>query len=237
VENSLKSLLSTVTGLELSIESEPSRRINMKCEVVEVPTDTQIAVSMPIYNGRRVPLDLGIVVTVHFIAPEIGACKYRGEVIRRVMDPLSPLLIIEQRSPVEKNQRRNYYRMPVVMGVTLQLPNGTTKEKVVNNGKVEEIEILSFRNINIVTKDISGGGLRAVVSELIKQGTNVRVLIPLERDELELEAEIIRCEIIPDVIIRYDLGIQFGNIDEKTRNRIIAFIFDKQRNLMKKGLI
>ncbi len=40
---------------------------------------------------------------------------------------------------------------------------------------------------------------------------------------MEVDSTVVRCMVIPDSIIRYDLGIKFNEMDEKIRSRIITF--------------
>lgn len=235
--DNLRSMLENVSTLELVTEIEPGKRIGLKCELVEVITENRLVASVPIHNGRRYPLETGTRMLVFFKKEDMGVCHFHGVIISRQMADGEPVMTIQMVSQVGKNQRRDYFRLPLVTDVILRLPTGSTTEKQVNNGRITEVEVISYRELSVITKDISGGGLRTLMNERIEPGQKLRVIIPLERERVEVSAEVVRCQLFDEVLKRYDCGIRFLDVEEKDRSRIIAFIFDKQRNLRKKGLV
>jgi c-di-GMP-binding flagellar brake protein YcgR len=104
-------------------------------------------------------------------------------------------------------------------------------------GKLVEVEIPVYRELQVVTRDISGGGLRAMVGERFEPGMQLTVILLIENERIEVKAEVVRCQIFDETVKRYDCGLRFLEVEEKIRSRIIAFIFEKQRNLRKKGLV
>lgn len=235
--NDLRSMLKDVTVLELALETEPDKRISLKCDLVEILNAAKISVTVPAYNGRRYPLDTGKRLVVYFKKEDLGVCHFNGLVVSRQLDGEQPLLFIQMVSPVDKLQRRDYFRMPLVTDVILKIPQGVIHEKQVDMGKVLEVEKVSYRELKVVTKDISGGGLRALVGEQLELGLILKILILLENERIEVEGEIVRCQLFDAAVNRFDCGIRFRDVGEKDRSRIIAFVFEKQRNLRKKGLV
>lgn len=230
-------MLNNVTDLELVIETEPQKRVSLKCELIEILTAGKVAVSIPIYNGRRVPLEIGRRVRVFFKKEDVGVCNFNGLVVSRHLEGEMPSLHLQLVSAVDKNQRRDFYRLQLVTDVIFRLQTGVAIEKQVDNGKVIEVEIPSYRDIAVVTRDISGGGLRAMVGEHFNPGQQITVIILLEDERVEVTAEVVRCQLFDSTVMRYDCGLKFLDVDEKDRSRIISFIFEKQRNLRKKGLV
>lgn len=230
-------MLEAVTDLELVVEIEPNKRISLKSELIEVVTEAKIAVSIPIHQGHRYPLEVGKRLTVYFKKEDLGVCNFSGLVVSRQAEGATPILFIQMVSQVGKNQRRDYFRLPLITDVILKIPDGVTIEKQVNNGKVIDVEVVNFKQIAVVTKDISGGGLRTLVGERLESGLRVRIIIILEKERVEVQAEVVRCQLFDEAVKRYDCGFRFLELEEKDRSRIIAFIFEKQRNLRKKGLV
>ncbi len=233
----LRSMLKDVTVLELAVEVEPDKRISLKCELIEIVTAAKISVSVPIHNGRRHPLDVGKRLLVYFKKEDYGVCHFFGLVVSRQLDGLPPTLSIQMVSPIDKVQRRDYYRMPLITDVILKIPQGVTIEKQVDNGKIVEVEKTTYKELSVVTKDISGGGLRTLVGEQLELGLIMKIVIILENEQIEVEGEIVRCQIFDAAVKRFDCGIRFRDVGEKERSKIIAFVFEKQRNLRKKGLV
>lgn len=235
--DNLRSMLENVTDIELALEAGPDKRISLKSELVEIVTDEKIAISIPSYNGRRYPLDVGKHLKVYFKKEDVGVCNFSGLVVARKLEDHTPLLFIQAVSAVEKQQRRDYFRLSVITDVIFKLQSGVVIEKQVNNGKVIDVEIPTYREVAVVTRDISGGGLRAMVGERIEMGSQILVDILLDNERIAVKAEVVRCQLFDDTVKRYDCGLRFLEVEEKDRSRIIAFIFEKQRNLRKKGLV
>lgn len=234
---SFRSMLENVTDLELTLEVSPDKRISLKSELVEIVTDTKIAVTLPSYQGRRYPLEVGKRLRIYFKKEDVGVCNFYGLVVSRKLEDSTPVLFIQMVSPVDKNQRRDFYRLPLVTDVIFKIQTGVITEKQVNNGKVVEVEIPSYRELAVVTRDISGGGLRAMVGERFEPGAKFQVIIILDNEHITVDAEVVRCQIFDETVKRYDCGVRFLEVEEKDRSKIIAFIFEKQRNLRKKGLV
>lgn len=235
--DNLRSMLKDVTDLELAVEVETNKRISLKCELVEIVNDMKFSISVPIHSGHRYPLDIGKRVLVYFKKEELGVCHFSGLVVSRTLDGIMPLLFIQMVSSIGKIQRRDYFRLPLVTDVIFKIPVGTTIEKQVNNGKLVEVEIETYKELKLITKDISGGGLRTIAGEKFEAGQKMQIIILLERERLELMAEVVRCQLFDAAVNKYECGLRFLKMEEKDRNKIIAFIFDKQRNLRKKGLV
>lgn len=87
-----------------------------------------------------------------------------------------------------------------------------------------------------ITSDLSGGGLMLVTSHPIDLDTLLDVRLEISNDFLlECQGRVTRC--LPDEFNkkRYKIGIRFEELDDQTIERIIAFIFQKQRESLRKG--
>lgn len=232
-----RSMLQNIVNLELTFDLEPNKSISMKSELVEILSATKIAIAVPIYNGRRVPLEVGRRLRIFFKREDMGVCNFHGLVVSRQLDNGNPVLLVQMVSNIDKNQRRDYYRLQLVTDVIFRESMGVTLEKQVDNGKIIEVEVPAYKDHAVLTKDISGGGLRAAVGERFTLGQIITVVIPIEKDKIEVSGEIVRCQLFDEQLHRYDCGVKFLDLDEKDRSRIISFIFEKQRGLRKKGLV
>jgi len=84
------------------------------------------------------------------------------------------------------------------------------------------------------TLDLSGGGLRMVVSERLKRNDHLLIKIKLNGEENHvflLEGKVVR---VVTISIgrwkRYRAGVSFININENVRERIINYLFESMRN-------
>jgi c-di-GMP-binding flagellar brake protein YcgR len=111
---------------------------------------------------------------------------------------------------------------------------------VVLNAKIKTIEPEDNEKvISVLTKDISGGGLRVISKEALKVGSIVETSIEAEKETFVVRGQILRCAPYEDEGSKYnfDIGISLKDVSEKVRETIISFIFDYQRKMRKKGLI
>jgi c-di-GMP-binding flagellar brake protein YcgR len=81
--------------------------------------------------------------------------------------------------------------------------------------------------------DLSGGGMRIKLKDNLNAGDKIKITIPLDKDIIQLEGEIVRIE--PEENAKRNIcGISFIDLEERTREKIIRFIFQVMRDQMKK---
>jgi len=188
---------------------------------IEEISDDKMVLALPFIGTVPIPVRLGERIFV-YSATSDAVYRVSGEVIKRQLEPL-PLLHIVISGDVVRVQRRNYVRVPILLNVTYKLKDG---EAVYNT----------------YTKDISGGGAKIVLPEYlrIRDVIQMRIELPFPESPIDCEGEIVwidkeervsgtRSE---EIICA---GVKFTLIDEKERERLIRFLFNYQRNLIKKG--
>jgi len=188
---------------------------------IEEISDDKMVLALPFIGTVPIPVRLGERIFVYSATSE-AVYRISGEVIKRQLEPL-PLLHIVVSGDVVRVQRRNYVRVPILLNVTYKLKDG------------EAI-------YNTYTKDISGGGVKIVLPEYlrIRDVFQMRIELPFPESPIDCEGEIVwidKEEIVSgnrseEIIYA---GVKFTLIDEKERERLIRFLFNYQRNLIKKG--
>ncbi|MGE5380547.1 MAG: flagellar brake protein [Methylocystaceae bacterium] len=87
-----------------------------------------------------------------------------------------------------------------------------------------------------LTADLSGGGIMLVTSHPIDVDTLLELQLKLTNEfTLECLGRVTRCLKDENINKRYKVGIRFEDVDEPTVERIVAFVFLKQRESLKKG--
>ena len=83
------------------------------------------------------------------------------------------------------------------------------------------------------TKDISQGGIRFLVRELIPKGSylNIRIALPGALGSLELMGKLVWIKSIPRSS-EYEVGVQFVDMPAHAAQRLISYI----KNFLKTGL-
>jgi hypothetical protein len=159
---------------------------------------------------------------------------------------------------VEEKQRREYFRLDVVIPFVLNVPDtqhaGTVKElwnaSLIRNRNASPPEVFpSGKGYRAVTRDrqdlppaavnLSGGGMKVRLNSGIRVGNlvNVDLYCPLNPPRIVCAvAEVLRCN---EVTLRIEkepvfiVAMKFIHIDEKDRESLISFIFSEQRNQLK----
>ncbi len=180
--------------------------------------DNYLYISPPAYRGKKYFLSKKQRINLFFYRKE-GVYQFEAQVVEKI-DADIITFVLKPVGNIIKIQRRNYYRLPVAIPVTLR--------------KQSNEEGIKYE---CVSKDLSGGGVKLICKYEIDMSEKVVVDIQIEENQLiTLEGEIVRV-INDSKNNNYELGVEFKSTNESGIDRIFAFIFEKQRLLRKKGLM
>ncbi|MCK8058779.1 MULTISPECIES: flagellar brake protein [unclassified Fusibacter] len=209
----------------------------LKSEILEIVNDNKVIISCPIYKMRLIQLNVGERFRFEYQNPESGLFQFVALVVNK--DKLGPIVRLHllKVSNVKKEQRREFFRLPIIENVILKVKIGETTETYIDSGKKIEVIVPEFEEYVATALDLSAGGLKAISKIPISVGTPIYSKFELDGSAYELEGTVLRCFRIEDVVERYELGIKFKNIENTTQTNLIAVIFNKQRKMLKKGMI
>lgn len=192
---------------------------------IEDLTEDYIKIAMPIAQGQLVPISAGTKVDV-LVLDYSRAYGFSSTVIQRQTFPL-PMIKIQFPEKVKKVQRRNFVRVQATLSVQYYFNEYHKKEE-------EELPVYCGR-----TLDLSGGGICLFTEHLVKYGQKIYLTIQLPNSiEVKTIGKVVRTEQLGSGFEKkYKLGIQFIEINERDRDKIISYIFEIQRQLIKKGLV
>ncbi len=179
-----------------------------------------LIISAPMTKGRIEPLEIKRVYGM-CVYTEKGLYRAEVEVVSREIRDALFLLYIQLRGDLEKFQRRQYYRMDCVLQFNFKL-NGDTD---------------AWKKALIL--DISGGGIRFLTTEEIKEDEELVNHIILElkgvKKELYLTGNVIGVKIDRDSgDTKYEVRESFEDIDEDDRDLIVKYVFDEERRRRRK---
>ncbi|MGC8971019.1 MAG: flagellar brake protein [bacterium] len=201
------------------IEGEYQGNYNSRIEEIN---DDKLILALPFIGTVPVPIRAGDRVVI-YSATKDAVYGVVGEVIKRQLEPL-PLLYVVITGGIERVQRRNYVRIPILLNVMYRIKG---KEKIYNT----------------YTKDVSGGGIKIILPEPLKIQDVLQGRLELLPPEFQIDFEgevvwIDKEEKVNNNKLEEILyaGVEFTLIDEKERERLIRFLFCYQRDLIKKGL-
>ncbi len=185
-----------------------------------------VALSIPMDGKGYIPLRIGTGLRISVIG-ERALFAFHSQIKERLKDPI-PVILVDRPEELERIQRRRFVRLEITMQLEYCLmPDGDAEE--------EELEFTQGEMI-----DISGGGLQLKIQtrEKIEAGCIVKVkmdsFLPLKEEEGEQLARVMWSKKDDDCCY---LGLEFTDIGQHLQDQIMGWIFEKQRELRKKGLI
>ncbi|WP_213975283.1 flagellar brake protein [Tepidanaerobacter acetatoxydans] len=208
------SFLEIGTKVTLGIQRE-----NAECffpsKVEDIISD-RIVLGMPIKEGRTFFVGLDEKINVYFSKKGSFYCL-EGLIEDKKYDPI-PVITIHPICLPYKKQKRSYFRLKISLKTYIKSPD------------FDEW-------IKVYTRDISAGGAKFSYPSLIKEGSILEVTFPDILPEMSLMSRVLRTEKNRDRHINtYDVAVEFIEIDESICDKIVKFIFAKQRELMEKGI-
>jgi len=206
-------------GVKLLIKTVEDKSLSYASQVLDI-NDKIIVISGPIEKGVLIPMHIGAELNLSYYIEDVGRYSFKGIVRRRSIKKIY-LLEIERITEFQKVQLRDYYRL------FSKLPVMKYFEKVADN-IIEE---------KCISQDISGGGLKIKSNYSHKRGDIVECDIRIEKSIVSIKGKIVRVNTIDDRNYKFSYGIKFFEVDQKSQEIIVRYVFDEQRKLRKKGLI
>ncbi len=117
----------------------------------------------------------------------------------------------------EKVQRRGAFRLPII------------KDFTVIYGE-------DHRLVTITTANISGTGLKATVNEKLDSGAMLILNLDTELEVLQIPSKVVVCNHHPDNTKKFDLRLQFFIEKDATAQKLNAYLFKKQSEVIQKSL-
>ncbi|WP_053957418.1 flagellar brake protein [Inediibacterium massiliense] len=211
-------------GTKIQIEWIDVQKTNdmkyLTSKIMDMIDEDTMIIATPTYKNITAPIPVDAQIKISYFKQNLGIYGFRAKIIERKNDQGWSYLKVKRMGAVFRIQRRDFYRLAVVLSGKL-----TIKEK----GRGEKIAFL--------TKDISGGGLRAIIKEEIEKGSIVEIDLLIDEKLVFARGEILRCISSDETKGDYDIGIAFKEIDEKDREQIISFIFETERKMRQRGLV
>lgn len=210
--------------------------------VEDVQESGLIEILAPTRAGKAESLPSGLRLEFVFFTKR-GPYRCVARVKDRYVRENLGLVLIEPKSPMEKFQRREYYRFECVMDMKYLM---VTEEEA----KIEDIKELKEQHrlnypedgfLDAVAVDISGGGIRFVGSVPGEKGDFLVLSIRLESETmdylLEIAGKVMLCQKVESgrKEEKYEYRVNFIMRNQKERETIIKYIFEQERRRRQKG--
>jgi c-di-GMP-binding flagellar brake protein YcgR len=200
--------------LEASIEGTP----HWFGGTIERSAEDALALRFP-NRGRARPFEVGS--NVHIDVVERGdVLSFESSVVS--MTTTEESLIVEVRAPDSVTTLgRNFFRLTWRVPVTLQW-DGSEKQDA----------------LTLETEDIGAGGIGVVSPQRVEVGRRATLTLNLGgKGEVEVRAWVVRAhQVALSEPARYRIGLVFEEMPVRMRDRLIGFIFEKQREIRRREL-
>lgn len=185
-----------------------------KCTIQDV-TDGKVFISVPATDGEYMTLTTGkeLELVIYDDNGNVFSCRSKVEG-RKVEDNIS-MYMLSELYDIKKIQRRNYVRVEVLQVIGFKRKNEEAK----------------FSHALLL--DLSGGGMRIKVDEKLEPNELVKCVLKYNDDRINVEGKVVRVYKTEDK--KYIYGINFDDIENNTRERIIKIVFTimrKQREVV-----
>ena len=187
-------------------------------------TEEYIGISVPVLGGRYLPLSKGESVEVlYYLDKDVYgfSTKVIGKKIEKIF-----IVLLAHPDKIQIVQRRNYVRVPISIDISCAIMGNDKNFANTNNNKYEFF--------NALTLDLSGGGVRVISDRRIGYGEHLMVTLRILDQDIIIHGKIVRIDKKEDGKNIY--GISFIDVKNRTRDRLISFIFKKMRDYRKKGV-
>ncbi|MDK2902442.1 MAG: hypothetical protein PWQ93_361 [Clostridiales bacterium] len=212
--------------VELEIEDDNGAKTTYISQVYNVLDQDHIVIAGPIKKGKIILLPVGQLLGIIYYRSD-GCYRFYARITQRLKtDKDVYIYTVEATGPRERIQRRNYYRLGIVLPVQFR--------------KITEGDDGIQRPLHkAYTLDISGGGMRITVPKRIpiKERDLLQCHILLDDDvKLEVKGIVVRIAGANNDSDTNEIGVEFQDISNQVRDKLISFIFKQQLKFLQKGL-
>jgi len=183
--------------------------------ITEVGRET-LSIAVPMYRRQYVYFPRGQRLKVWVPGPT-ALYTFTTRVVKHVSHP-SLQLVIEYPSEVVRCQRRRHVRIEVLIPATVELPDSPD-------------ECLEGHVV-----DFSAGGAKLIMKKTCEPDTVIKLTL-LQAPHLQTEARVLRVGPVEEKRGHWEWAVKFIGLTEQERDELAKFIFAKQREMRRKGLL
>lgn len=216
-------LLKVGDKIELLRIDSLQNKISYPSQVLDILDDDILEIRGPLHKNDFVFVSRKEKIRIIFVVKDKGKYQFDAEILNINYEGVYSLKI-RRISEITKHQLRKYFRFDISIPV----------KKYFTIIEDNEEKILEE---NCRTKDISGGGMKLYTNYQHNVGDIITCEFEVDKHLITTKAKVVRVEEVDTFEFDFALGVEFKDIEERNRDRIIKFIFTKQRELIEKGMI
>ena len=204
-------------------------------QILDIKENNVLQLSMPYYEGRIVPLSVNDKYEVCIYAKN-GLYVCNSIIIERYKTQNMFYMDVAVYTDLKKIQRREYYRYTYRTNIEFRI----VTEKIISGEAIESYEDQKKATwYNGIMMDLSGGGLRMVSSVELDKGTLMEFRFPITtptgEEMVTIHGRQLRSQRMEGNPNLRDNRVEFINVDKVLQEKIIRFIFEKERESLSMG--
>lgn len=239
--------LKIADSIDIMIFKENGESMTLSTFIYEIVNDAELIISHPIKEGMLYPMARMDQYYFRFFVENNGMFLFKGALKSKIQFDNLPSLVIVLNSEIKKVQRRKFYRISFLStGSFIEKTRKTDDElnaererifKKYGSIKANDIVIdeIVVNRYPFDSLDLSGGGIRVLTKRPYEMGQTIEGELKIAGDFVFFTGEVTRIE--KKDSNQYEVGIKFINLDAVTQSKIVGYVFEVERNLIKKGLI
>lgn len=239
----------------LQVRSNTGLKVSQKrytSQLLEYNGMRSAKVSMPIYEGKVIPLQVNGEYDLCFFT-SAGLYRCRAKVVNRFRERKMFVLVMEFLSMPKKYQRRQFYRLECMEKIRYRIitEEETTLKELIANGdfkddpalrkayekKLEEIQSKWDWEPATLT-DISGGGVRLQCGSGLDAGSLIELSMKLfvdgEQKPIQCMAKVVTSLKSKGGNLSVDLRCEYEDIGRVQREIVVKFVYEEQKRRMRK---
>ena len=187
-------------------------------KVESIDKDDLFLIHTPIRKSELIIFPNGTEFAVTYLVEKKGMVKFDAEVIEKVREGNMIFTRIKRTGDIVENQRRQFFRIESNFDVSLKKQDS------------EEIEQTS-------SVDISAGGIKVYTDQKVELGDIIDTTFLLDGVKMYIETKVVKRVRKDNSRNRWEISLEFLNLSEKEREHIIRFVFEKEREMIKKEFL
>lgn len=205
----------------IEVEMEYNEKKVILSSRIEGIEDKYLLIATPIRKGIPLMASSGLEIMVQFRLRETQ-WGFQSQVLAQRLRPIPIWLIKKPLEFFRVAQKRNWVRVDITLPVLFQY--------------LDRDDDSIYRGLSV---DISAGGILLSSAYQCHAGEKLKVdLFLTEKMEVSLVARVVRAFDKDEKALQgYRVALEFEDITEIQRDRIFKFVFNKQRENIRKGLL
>ena len=211
-----------------------------KSQVLDVLDNGNLEISMPTESGKLILLPLGVRYEFAFYSGG-GIYKSIGRVAERYKKDNLYMLVIELKTPLERYQRREFYRYNCTMNFGYFILEEEHLKMESTDEIISDLMYIEFkekRHSGVVV-DISGGGMRFRGEDKLEANAQILAMLRLTSTKIDRQFQIrgyvIDCHRVDkSKDLLYESRVKFMIDVKRVQEEIIRFIFEEERRIRQK---